>query len=62
MVPLLFLGLAVTIPLLGLAVIFLVNWLRRERWEDGIKAFEQRRSALADASSARFKREPPSAT
>ncbi len=68
MIPLVFLGLAVAIPLVGIAVVFFVNWLRRDRWEDGMKAFEQRRRALADASSVhstsnvRFERETPPAS
>ncbi len=49
MTPLFFLSLAIAVPLLGLAVVAFVSWVRRDRWDDGMKAFEQRRQALASA-------------
>lgn len=46
MIPLFFLGLALAIPLLGLAIMAISHRARRARWDDGIKEFEQRRRAL----------------
>ena len=53
MIPLVFLGLATVIPLLGLAVVALIGHARRDRWDDGMKDFERRRRALAKASQSR---------